>query len=152
MKINYKKALRIASITSFNILLVLIGSGCSKSYLDVPPQGQQKAVKFWVSASDATKGVDAIYANLRSWPNVAFAPIAVESLGSDDAEKGSDPSDAAYMNDFDGFTATSTEGQLSDFWNGQYQNINLCNQVLDNVPNITMDATFKLATWQRQSL
>lgn len=118
-------------------------AGCGNQFLDVPPQGQQKAVQFWVSESDATKAVNAIYANLRSWPNVAFAPIAVESVGSDDAEKGSDPSDATFMNNFDNFTATSTEGQLSDFWNGQYQNINLCNQVIDNIPAIEMDGNLK---------
>ncbi|MEO6455474.1 MAG: RagB/SusD family nutrient uptake outer membrane protein, partial [Ginsengibacter sp.] len=32
---------------------------------------------------------------------------------------------------------------LSDFWNGRYQTINLCNQVLDNIPAISMDATLK---------
>ena len=39
--------------------------------------------------SDAGKAVNAMYANLREWTNIAFAPIAVESMGSDDAEKGS---------------------------------------------------------------
>jgi len=140
MKINIKRLLNFRVIP---IALLLAGSGCSNSFLNVPPQGQQQAEQFWVSESDATKAVNAIYANLRSWPNVAFAPIAVESVGSDDAEKGSDPSDATFMNDFDNFTATSTEGQLSDFWGGQYQNINLCNQVLDNVPNIKMDGTLQ---------
>lgn len=110
------------------------------SYLDVPPQGQQKAVVFWQTQSDATKGVDAIYANLRIYGNTAFPPIAVESLGSDNADKGSDPSDAAFMNEYVNHTVTSTEGQLSLFWNAQYQNINLCNQVLDNIPSINMDA------------
>jgi len=140
MKIYIKKLLSIRLIA---IVTLLFFTGCSNSFLDVPPQGQQKAVQFWVSESDATKAVDAIYANLRSWTNIAFAPIAVESMGSDDVEKGSDPSDASFMNDFNNFTATSTEGQLSDFWNGQYQNINLCNQVLDNIPAINMDASLK---------
>ena len=140
MKIDIKKVLNFKVIA---IASLFFGSGCSNNFLEVPPQGQQKAVQFWVSESDAAKAVNAIYANLRSWPNVAFAPIAVESMGSDDAEKGSDPSDATFMNDFDNFTATSTEGVLSDFWNGQYQNINLCNQVLDNIPAIKMDATLQ---------
>ena len=140
MKIQIKKLLNIKLL---GIVSILFFTGCSNSFLDVPPQGQQKAVQFWVSESDATKAVDAIYANLRSWPNTAFAPIAVESMGSDDAEKGSTPADASFMNDFNNFTATSTEGQLSDFWNGQYQNINLCNQVLGNIPAINMDANLK---------
>jgi hypothetical protein len=140
MKIYIKKLLNTKLL---GIVSILFFTGCSNSFLDVPPQGQQKAVQFWVSESDATKAVDAIYANLRSWTNTAFAPIAVESMGSDDVEKGSTPADASFMSDFNNFTATSTEGQLSDFWNGQYQNINLCNQVLDNIPAINMDANLK---------
>lgn len=124
---------------------LLLLTNCKKSFLDVPPQGQQPAQQFWTSDADATKAVDAIYANLRGWTEVAFAPIALESLGSDDTETGSDPSDGsvAFMNMYNNFTVTSTQGQLSDFWNGRYQTINLCNQVLDNVPNISMDAALK---------
>lgn len=116
-------------------------TACTKSFLEIPPQGQQPAEQFWVSEADATKGVNAIYANLRSWTETAFAPIALESLGSDNTETGSDPSDGSvpFMNSYGNFTVTSTQGQLSDFWNGRYQTINLCNQVLDNIPNIKMD-------------
>jgi hypothetical protein len=137
---------KISSILRIRVtaaLLLLIVSGCSDSFLDVPPQGQQKSEQFWASEADATKAVNAIYANLRGWTNVAFAPIAIESMGSDEAEKGSSPSDATFMNNFDNFTATTTEGQISDFWNGRYQDINLCNQVLDNVPAIKMEETLK---------
>ena len=143
MKKLFKKSnLKKAFIVLF--LPVLSGiTGCKKSFLDVAPQAQTPGQQFWQSQDDATKAVNAIYANLRSWTEVAFAPITIESIGSDDAEKGSDPGDATFMNNFDNFTATSTEGQLSDFWNGQYQEINLCNQVLDNVPNISMDAALK---------
>lgn len=143
MKIYNNKLLRAMKLAGLMAVILLLHPACTDTFLNVPPQGQQKAQLFWQSESDATKAVDAIYANLRGWTNVAFAPIATESLGSDDAEKGSDPSDATFMNDFHNFTATSTEGQLSDFWSGQYQNVNLCNQVLDNIPSINMDATLK---------
>src|SRR4051812_28827214 len=125
------------------LLLALLQTGCSKKFLEVDPQGKQPSAQFWQSQDDATKAVNAIYANLRGWTNVAFAPIAIESLGSDDTEKGSTAGDATFMNSFDNFTATSTQGQLLDFWTGQYQNINYCNQVLDSVPAINMDATLK---------
>lgn len=123
--------------------IALIAPSCKRSFLDVPPQGQQPSEQFWKDESDATKAVHAMYGNLREWKQVAFAAIAIESLGSDDTEKGSDPSDATFLNKFDNFTATSTEGQILDFWNGQYQQINLSNQVIDNLPNINMDANLK---------
>ena len=115
MKIYNNKLLRAMKLAGLMAVILLLHPACTDTFLNVPPQGQQKAQLFWQSESDATKAVDAIYANLRGWTNVAFAPIATESLGSDDAEKGSDPSDATFMNDFHNFTATSTEGQLSDF-------------------------------------
>jgi hypothetical protein len=135
---NFKSALALSTCA-----VLLVSQGCKKSFLDVPPQGQQPSQEFFKTQDDATKAVNSIYANLRAWNNTAFAPMAIESLGSDEAEKGSTPADASYMNAFDNFTVTATEGQIQDFWNGEYQDIQLCNQVLDNVPNISMDATLK---------
>jgi len=127
------------------VAAILTGTGCKKSFLDVPTPNSIPETKFWVTSDDATLGVNAIYANLRSWTEVAFAPIALESLGSDDTETGSDASDGSvpFMNTYNNFTVTSTQGQISDFWTGRYQEINLCNQVLDHVPAIDMDATLK---------
>lgn len=134
----------IQAITGAALFAVLLAPmGCKKSFLDVAPQGQQPSEQFWQSEADATKAVNAMYANLREWKQLAFAPIAIESLGSDDTEKGSSQSDASFLNNFDNFTASSTEGQLADFWSGQYQEINFANQVLDNVPDINMDANLK---------
>lgn len=132
-------------ITGLIVAAVTLLVSCSKSFLEVPTQGQQPTTQFWVSQDDATKAVNSIYANLRGWTEVAFAPIAIESLGSDDTETGSDPSDGSvpFMNMYNSFTVTSTQGQLLDFWSGRYQTINLCNQVLDNIPAIEMDATLK---------
>ncbi|MDB4921163.1 RagB/SusD family nutrient uptake outer membrane protein [Mucilaginibacter sp.] len=139
---NRKNYIQKALGFSLFVMLILSQS-CKKSFLDVPPQATPPAVTFWKTASDADKAVNAAYADLHEWTNVAFAPIALESVGSDDAEKGSSPDDASYMNDFDTFTASSTEGQIADFWGGKYKAINLCNQVLDNVPGISMDANLK---------
>ncbi|MBC8033331.1 MAG: RagB/SusD family nutrient uptake outer membrane protein [Chitinophagaceae bacterium] len=124
------------------IVCLLIGS-CKEEFLEVDPQGQQPEEQFWADEGDATEAVSALYGNLRGWTNVAFAPMAIESLASDDAEKGSSPGDASFLNKFDDFTATSTEGQLFDFWSGQYQNINFANQILANIPAINMDANLK---------
>src|SRR5579871_931668 len=143
MKIRYRNLNKI----SFIILIVSLAiiSGCNKKFLDVPPQGQAPAQQFWQTEADATSAVNAMYANMRGWTFAAFAPMAVESLGSDDAVTGSDPTDGsvAFMSQFDNFTVTSTNRELPDFWDGMYQEINYCNQVLDNIPNISMDATLK---------
>ncbi len=139
LNITYKN---IFTGFTFCIALATISS-CKKSFLDVPEQGQQNAQAFWQSAEDAAKGVNAIYGNLRSWENTAFPAIAIESMGSDEAEKGSSPTDASFFLDFDQFKIDPAQGNISGFWNGQYRNINYANQVLDNVPAITMDEGLK---------
>lgn len=123
--------------------LALVFQGCQKSFLEVSPQAQVKSENFFVSQTDATNAVNSLYANLREWRQTAFAPIAVESIGSDETEKGSSPGDATFFNNFDTFTVSSSDGQVYDFWKGQYASIQLCNQVLTNVPNISMDDALK---------
>lgn len=125
------------------VIAVSIMPSCKKSFLDVPQQGQQSSDVFWKTADDAGKGVNAIYGNLRSWENTAFPAISIESMGSDEAEKGSSPTDGSFFNDFDTFTVDPAQGNISGFWSGQYRNINYTNQVLDNVPAITMDESLK---------
>ncbi|QJD97744.1 RagB/SusD family nutrient uptake outer membrane protein [Mucilaginibacter robiniae] len=135
---TYRKA-----ITAASLVVLISAQSCKKSFLDVPVQAQTTSSTFFTSATDAAQAVNSIYANLRSFNQVAFPAIAVESMGSDDAEKGSTAGDATFMNLYDTFTETATETQLTGFWTGLYVEINLCNQVLDNVPNITMDASLK---------
>jgi len=125
------------------IVSIAVTPACKKSFLNVPEQGKQNSDVFWKTAEDAGKGVNAIYGNLRSWENTAFPAIAIESMGSDDAEKGSTPSDASFFNDFDQFSVDPAQGNIGGFWSGQYRNINYANQVLDNVPAIVMDEALK---------
>ncbi|UOE50519.1 RagB/SusD family nutrient uptake outer membrane protein [Mucilaginibacter sp. SMC90] len=132
------KAIALGLIASF-----ISFQSCKKSFLNVDPAQNTAATLFFKTQDDATKAVSAMYANLREWNNIAFAPIAVESMGSDDVEKGSTASDATFFNDYHNFTITSGDAQLGGFWKGQYQNINFANQILTNVPGITMDETLK---------
>lgn len=142
MKINHK----IYSKAVLGVGIIIAASlfpSCKKEFLDVPQQGQQQGESFFQNADDAAKAINAIYGNMRSWENVGFPAIAIESMGSDDAEKGSSPSDGSFFLDFDTFTVDPAQGNISGFWNGQYRNINYCNRVLDNVPGIAMDETVK---------
>ena len=143
MKTIIRNIIKKASAGIGLIALLIVPSACNEEFLDTDPQGRETGVVFWQNAEDAAKAVNAMYANLRGWNNTAFAPIALESLGSDNTEKGSTASDATFLNNYDNFTVGSTEGQLLGFWQGQYQNINYANQILDNVPTIDMDESLK---------
>lgn len=131
---------------SFVLLSALaIGSlySCSEEFLDVDPEGVGVSEDFFVTEEHAVQAVNSIYGNLREWNNIAFAHLALTTIASDNAEKGSVPGDAGFLDNFDNFTITATEGQLNGYWNGQYQAINLANQVLTKVPPISMDETLK---------
>ena len=112
---------------------------CKEDFLDVDPQGQARSEDFFQTQEHALQAVNAIYGNLREYKIAAFPHLVLTHVTSDNAEKGSDPGDAGFVNDYDNFTFTSTQFFLADYWNGHYQGINLANQALFNIPNISMD-------------
>jgi hypothetical protein len=72
---TYSKAL------TATLLVVLISAqSCKKSFLEVPVQGQTTSATFFTTTADATAAVASIYAGLRSYDEVAFPAIAVESM------------------------------------------------------------------------
>lgn len=117
-------------------------SSCSK-YLDVAPQGQPTSEQFFQTPADAALAVNSTYGKLREWNLTAFNWLSVTTLTSDDAEKGSVSGDAEFLNEFTFFRFTSTAGSVKGYWTGQYQEINLCNQVIQKVPGVSMDAGLK---------
>ena len=133
---------RRAGIAAGLLALGLAASSCNK-YLDVPLQGLPTAQQFFVTASDAQQSVNSCYGKLREWNLVAFNWLSVTTLTSDDGEKGSVTGDAEFLNDFTFFRLNSTSGPIQGYWDGQYQQINLTNQVIQNVPGIDMDASLR---------
>lgn len=122
--------------------LVIGVAACNDDYLDFNPEGQIPAENFFQTQDDAVAATNAIYANLRTWEVAAFASFIV-SIASDDAEKGSTPGDASFFNDINNFTYTPTAFVINDYWKGQWRGVNLTNQVITNVPGITMDENLK---------
>lgn len=126
------------------ITSLAVACGCSKDFLEVEPQGQTSVESFWKTNDDAAVAVNAIYGNLRTAGQVGIASVAIESLGSDDADPGAKQSDIPEMYQFDNFSVTSSNQFVGSFWAGLYSEINLCNQVLDNVDTMAIvDANLK---------
>ena len=123
-------------------LAVGLTSSCGK-FLDVAPQGQPTSQQFFQTQADAAAAVNAPYGKLREWNLTAFNWLSITTLTSDDADKGSVTGDAEFLNNFAFFRITPTEGSVQGYWDGQYQQINLCNQVIQNVPGVNMDATLR---------
>ena len=116
---------------------------CSDDFVDIKDEGQTGVGDFFKTQEDAIEATSAIYSFLRSWENTGFPAQFVFGVTGDDVEKGSNPSDASFINAYDQFTYTVSDDGVRGYWIGQWQAVNRANQVITNVPNIEMDATLK---------
>ena len=116
---------------------------CSDDFVDIKQEGVVVSDDFFKTESDAMKATNAIYSFLRSWENSGFPAQNILGVTGDDVEKGSNPGDAAFINDFDQFKYNASTDGVHGYWTGQWQAVNRVNQVITNVPNIEMDAALK---------
>ncbi|UOU97114.1 RagB/SusD family nutrient uptake outer membrane protein [Chryseobacterium daecheongense] len=126
-----------------SITLLVLVTSCKDDYLDIKQEGVVEASAFFQTQEDAIQATSAIYSFLRSWENSAFPYQYVFGVPADDVIKGSNPGDASFINVYDNFTYTQSDGGVEGYWIGQWQAVNRCNQVITNVPNIEMDTTLK---------
>lgn len=126
-----------------SLALIVISIGCKDDYLDVTQPGRTEAAAFFTTQDDALQATAAIYSALRSWENSAFPSQYVFGVPADDVEKGSNPGDASFINVYNNFTYTASDAGIEGYWIGQWQFVNRCNQVITNVPAISMDENLK---------
>ncbi len=123
--------------------IILISFTACQDFLDKPPQGQLLSSSFPVTATDALSSTNAIYYTLRD-ANYHTGYFPIYDIMSDDARKGSNPSDqASTIGPYDSFTNIATEESLDRWWSTLYQGIKRANVVIVNVPDIAMDETLK---------
>jgi starch-binding outer membrane protein, SusD/RagB family len=107
---------------------------CSDAFLEIPVQG---GITTQSDPALAEKLVTGVYNSLLqgdSWGNGdvhGFAFIAVTSIISDDADKGSFASDQIVpVGDIDDFTITPTNKFCESLWSGHYNSIGAANQAV----------------------
>lgn len=124
------------------IIVSLFFAGCS-DFLQIDPQGNLTQDSFPVSASDALKATNSVYAATRIWYyNSGGYPIL--DIMSDDAYKGSNKNDQlATVGAYDNFTITTTQDGLDRWWATLYQGIKWANVVIEKVPEIEMDTVLR---------
>jgi starch-binding outer membrane protein, SusD/RagB family len=126
------------------VLICLLSLACSDSFLDVAVQG---GVTTTTDPKLAEKLVTGVYNSLLqgdSWGDGdihGFAFITVTNIISDDADKGSTPSDQAVpVGDIDNFTLTPTNKFAETLWSGNYNGIGAANQALAALATAAIDA------------
>ena len=125
------------------ISLFTLFVSCNDDFVDIKDEGQLDVSQFFQTQEDAMQATNAVYSFLRSWENSAFPAQFVFGVPADDVEKGSNPGDAAFINAYDNFSFTVADDGIRGYWVGQWQAINRANQVMTNVPGISMDETLK---------
>lgn len=123
------------------ILLLVTFASCSKNDLDISNPNTVTTANFWKTASDAQMGVNAIYSTFHRQGICRWMQF-MTIIRSDE---GYSTSPAPWIvNMYDVFNTTNYNDYLvTCVWQDAYIGINRANQVLDNVPNITMDASKK---------
>jgi tetratricopeptide (TPR) repeat protein len=133
--------MKLAKISTLALAGLLLTTSCKKDLLEqvdpnIPGTGQ-----FWKSQTDANQGVLAIYSGQQIFSTYSLY-WHFATTGRTDESFTNTPD--AGLNQYLVFRQISTNDARSAFmWNDLYRMIFRANQVLTNVPNISMDATLK---------
>lgn len=139
---GYKTFSRVVA-TVVTGILVISPLACSDDFLNKPLQGELTQESFPKSKDDALLATVAVYNIMRN-SSFHFGLFPVMDIMSDDAYKGSNPTDqASSIGPFDRFQHIATESNHSRWWNTLYEGVKRANVVIEQVPSIDMDATIR---------
>jgi len=127
-------------------LVILAGTltfaGCD--FLSKSPKGELTSGNFFQRGEDAVQATNATYSRLRGWQLHVFSWLGMTEIASDDATKGSTPSDASFLLELDEKTFGPSNIAFGDTWSGYYSGVYRANVALENIPSIdNMDAGLK---------
>ncbi len=115
------------------VLWGTIATGCSKSFITLPPVSNQTTATFFKSTSDFQQAVNAIYDGLQSnqtYGKTFYYLMEVRSDNTDIQDRGANSGAASAI---DLFTEVTTNPFLSDAYAGSYVIIARANSVLDQL-------------------
>lgn len=128
-------------IIIFSALAAGLTLGSCEKELDIDNPNQATVEVFWQNADDAVKGVNAVYSTLHRGAISRWMPFYY-TVRSDEGTSRSPNTN--LINNMQDFLITNYNfGEAYGIWNDNYVGIFRANQVLDNVPNISMDETLK---------
>lgn len=113
--------------------MLLLLASCS-GFLDRKPLGQLTSDNFFQTEEHAVWATNAIYNHLRSWEVHVFSYIGLTDIASDDADKGSTPTDGNFLLEIDDYSFDPGNIAFSTVWGGYYQGIYRANLVIEQVP------------------
>jgi len=107
------------------------------------PLGEQTSETFFQTQQDAIDATNASYQILRDWQVHVFSYLGLTDIISDDANKGSTPTDAPFLLELDNLNYDAGNLAFNDPWTGYYKGVYRTNLAIQNIPNINMDQNLK---------
>ncbi len=119
------------------VLLVLLVTGsCSKDFLYNPPEASLPITGIdYTKLTNMFLPISNCYALLRSDDIHAFTYMGMFDITSDEADKGSTPSDNPPMIELKSFAYSSTNTLIAQYWSGIYNLVSAANFALLTEPN-----------------
>jgi starch-binding outer membrane protein, SusD/RagB family len=135
---NYK--LKIGALLSSAIMMVAVS--CSDDFLDVPATGQLAEAQLTTLAG-LEASLIAAYSQVNGRANRLASPSnwVWGSIRGGEANKGTDPGDFSTINPIQRFEVNAASGDVGAKWNGAYEGIARCNNVLRLMTNRGEDVT-----------
>jgi hypothetical protein len=117
----------------------LLGLGCS-NFLNKQPNAVETNQTFFKTADQANRALTGVYDGTARYNTQEMDEWVFGDICSDDAEKGGEgPADAADMDAMKHFNAPQDCQYLKRQWPQAYEGVFRANQVINNVPKISMD-------------
>lgn len=125
-------------VSFFAVIIVLI-TACSEDFLNQPPRAALTVGSFPANGDDAVLATNAIYNITRTW-QISTGGFPLLDIMSDEAVKGSNPSDGIAISVYENFSFTPTEGSTERWYKTLYEAVRRANLVITEVPSLEMDA------------
>lgn len=128
----------LVAFFSFTVL-----SACEK-YLEVAPQGGITEDAIRSNPTAAQDLVTGVYNIMWEGSMHGFDFLGMTNIASDDADKGSNPTDAATTQGrLDNLDMDASVGNMNSIWSGYFRAIARANQALDKIPLSPANETVK---------
>ena len=124
------------------LMTIVLLYACTDSFLEVPVTGQLDA-KILGGSLGLDASLIAAYSQINGRGNRMASPSnwVWGSIRGGDANKGTDPGDFSDINPIQRFEALSTQGVISDKYNGNYEGVARANATIKLVATASADVT-----------
>ncbi len=144
---NYKSIKCLPYLLGIGFLIIAVASGCKKDFLDRDPQGLYTLDNY--PFPQGSGPYDAVvfnaYSSMRAYGMVAFPAIGVNSIRSDDADKGSTAADGATQKQMDEFPVLPSNGLVNSYWQDHFITVTTANKAIQLINNdsVASNAQFR---------